>query len=136
MQIHQMTIVDFEKMFPNETACRTYLKVNRWPDGIKCPRCDNENVHEHAGKEHHWNCYECAPTSTLNGFVRHSMDEYAFGAVHTNAIEGFWSIVKRGIIGTFHKVSRKYLPRYVNEFEFRYNNRMNANIFQTAIRAY
>ena len=70
-----------------------------------------------------------------HGFVRHSLGEYVFGAVHTNTIEGFWSIVKRGVIGTFHKVSRKYLPLYVNEFEFRYNNRMNANIFQTAIRA-
>lgn len=43
--------------------------------------------------------------------------------------------MKRGIVGTFHKVSAKYLPLYVNEFEFRYNNRMNPNIFQTAIRA-
>ena len=54
---------------------------------------------------------------------------------HTNTIEGFWSIVKRRIMGTFHKVSRKYLPLYVAEFEFRYNNRMNANIFGAAIRA-
>ena len=50
-------------------------------------------------------------------------------------IEGFWSIVKRGIVGTFHKVSRKYLPLYVNEFEFQYNNRMNPDIFGAAIRA-
>ena len=57
------------------------------------------------------------------------------GAVHTNTIEGFWSIVKRGIMGTFHKVSRKYLPLYVAEFEFRYNNRMNADIFGAAIKA-
>ncbi len=43
--------------------------------------------------------------------------------------------MKRGIIGTFHKVSRKYLPLYVNEFEFRYNNRMNADILGAAIKA-
>ena len=55
------------------------------------------------------------------------------GAIHTNTIEGFWSIVKRGIIGTFHKVSEKYLPLYVNEFEFRYNNRKNPDIFGAAI---
>lgn len=70
-----------------------------------------------------------------HGIVRHSQDEYVSGAIHTNTIEGFWSIVKRGIVGTFHKVSRKYLPLYVNEFEFRYNNRMNPDIFGAAIRA-
>ena len=67
--------------------------------------------------------------------VGHSRGEYVNGAVHTNTIEGFWSIVKRGIMGTFHKVSRKYLPLYVAEFEFRYNNRMNADIFGAAIKA-
>lgn len=67
--------------------------------------------------------------------VRHSAGEYVVGAVHTQTIEGFWSIVKRGVVGTFHKVSRKYLPLYVNEFEFRYNNRNNADIFGAAIRA-
>ncbi|MDQ6706426.1 MAG: IS1595 family transposase, partial [Acidobacteriota bacterium] len=70
-----------------------------------------------------------------HGMVHHGRGEYVCGAVHTNTIEGFWSIVKRGIIGTFHKVSRKYLPLYVNEFEFRYNNRMNPDIFGAAIRA-
>jgi hypothetical protein len=51
----------------------------------------------------------------------------------TNTIEGFWSIFKRGVVGTFHKVSRKYMPLYVAEFQFRYNNRENADIFGTAI---
>ncbi len=49
-----------------------------------------------------------------------------------NTIEGFWSIFKRGIVGSFHKVSRKYLPLYVAEFQFRYNNRNNPDIFGTA----
>ena len=71
----------------------------------------------------------------LHGMVHHSRDEYVCGAVHTNTIEGFWSIVKRGIVGTFHKVSAKYLPLYVNEFGFRYNNRMNSDIFGAAILA-
>jgi hypothetical protein len=55
------------------------------------------------------------------------------GAVHTNTIEGFWSIFKRGIIGSFHKVSTKYMPLYVAELQFRYNNRSNADIFGAAI---
>ena len=55
------------------------------------------------------------------------------GAVHTNTIEGFWSILKRGVVGTFHKVSKKYLPLYVAEFEFQYNHRLNQDIFGAAI---
>ena len=299
LQIHQMTVGQFEKLFPDEGACRTYLQVNRWPDGVRCPRCGNDQVHVHTGKPHHWNCYTCSPDGvgyrfsvlvgtifentnkplrewfrvmhmmltskkgisalqiyrvmgfgsyntahlmcskirvalgnvefkqligyvevdetfvggkaknkhkgpggrgdfggtgptnktvvigavqrkgnvvariidrtdaiTLDAFVRemvstkvslvstdewkgyrglghyfphgvvrHKHDEYVHGAIHTNTIEGFWSIVKRGIVGTFHKVSRKYLPLYVNEFEFRYNNRKNPDIFGAAMRA-
>jgi transposase-like protein len=66
--------------------------------------------------------------------VDHARGQYVVGAVHTQTIEGFWSLVKRGMIGTFHKVSKKYLPLYVAEFQFRYNNRMNPDIFGEAIR--
>jgi transposase-like protein len=68
-----------------------------------------------------------------HGVVRHGIGEYVVGAVHTNTIEGFWSIFKRGVVGTFHKVSAKYLPLYVAEFQFRYNNRVNPDMFETAI---
>lgn len=302
LQIHQMTIVEFEAQFPDETACRVYLQANRWPEGVRCPRCGNDNVHAHGTLQQHWNCYTCTPSTgyrfsvlvgtifentnkslrewfrvmhlmltskkgisalqikrymgfgsyetalnmcnkirvalgnqefkqlvgyvevdetfvggkaknrhkdkrggpggtgsaggtgghgkaiivgavqrkgnvvarvignldsdTLHRFVRETVStkvslistderrsynainkeyphasvdhwhgEYVVGAVHTNTIEGFWSMVKRGIIGTFHKVTPKYLPLYVNEFEFRYNNRMNPDIFGAAIRA-
>jgi hypothetical protein len=49
--------------------------------------------------------------------VRHAAKQYVVGAVHTNTIEGFWSIFKRGIVGSFHKVSAKYMPLYVAEFQ-------------------
>ena len=65
-QIHQMTIAQFEKQFPNEDACRVFLAENRWPNGITCPRCDNQNVHEYAPKAHHWKCYECSEDN--NGY--------------------------------------------------------------------
>jgi ISXO2 transposase-like protein/transposase-like zinc ribbon protein len=68
-----------------------------------------------------------------HGVVDHSKGEHVIGAIHTNTIEGFWSLIKRGIVGSYHKVSRKYLPLYVAEFQFRYNNRMNPDIFGTAI---
>ncbi len=66
--------------------------------------------------------------------VDHARGQYVVGAVHTQTIEGFWSLVKRGVMGSFHKVSKKYLPLYVAEFQFRYNNRENADISETAIR--
>jgi transposase-like protein len=66
-------------------------------------------------------------------FVRHASGQYVDGVVHTQTIDGFWSLLKRGIMGSFHKVSRKYLPLYVAEFEFRYNNRDNPDIFGAAI---
>src|ERR1700692_1226448 len=65
--------------------------------------------------------------------VHHKKEQYVVGAVHTNTIEGFWSIFKRGVVGTFHKVSAKYLPLYVAEFSFRYNNRAYADIFGAVI---
>ena len=65
--------------------------------------------------------------------VDHHRKQYVIGAVHTNTIEGFWSIFKRGVVGTFHQVSKKYMPLYVAEFQFRYNNRRNSDIFGTAI---
>ncbi len=65
--------------------------------------------------------------------VHHGSGEYVCGAVHTNTIDSFWSMMKRGIVGTFHKVSKKYLQLYVAEFEFRYNNRKNPDIFGAAI---
>jgi IS1 family transposase len=294
-RIHQMTVPQFEKMFPNEDACAAYLVSHRWPDGVHCPRCGSVRVFAMTTMAFKWQCYDCTPdagyrfshisgtifentnkplrdwfrvihmmltskkgvsalqvqrvmgfgsyrtawhmchrvragladekfqqlmgvvevdetyvggketnkhankrvkgnlggkgkqivagavqrkgsvvarvianttTETLDAFVheavsnkvslistdehsgyrhlsrdfphgvvRHGRGEYVVGAVHTNTIEGFWSLVKRGMVGTFHKVSAKYLPLYVAEFEFRYNNRLNDDIFGAAISA-
>ena len=55
--------------------------------------------------------------------MNHGRREYVRGPVHTNTIEGYFSILKRGLIGTYHHVSEAHLQRYVTEFDFRYNNR-------------
>lgn len=294
-QIHQLTVKQFEAMFPDEDACCAYLVGKRWPKGVHCPRCGAVEPTELKGNPWHWQCYQCAPQTsyrfshitgtifentnkplldwfrvihliltskkgmsarqlwrymgfgslktawymahrvraaladkevdklggivevdetfvggkaknrhdrgggdgtggvgsgkaviagavrrkgnvvarvienvravTLEGFVNeavshkvsllitdqwvgykhlnkefpqhvtidHARGEYVVGAVHTNTIEGFWSIFKRGVIGTFHNISKKYLPLYVAEFQFRYNNRSNPDIFGAAI---
>jgi transposase-like protein len=61
--------------------------------------------------------------------VRHSTKEYVRGNVHTNGIENFWSLFKRGVIGSFHQVSVKHLHRYLNEFSFRFNAREAEDLF-------
>ena len=297
LQVHQMTLPQFEIAFPNEDACKTYLMVNRWPEGVRCPRCGNDQINDLATMPFKWECSVCPAGNSYrfsvlvgtifentnkplkdwfrvmhmmltskkgvsalqvarvmgfgsyktahlmcskirvalgntefqqfvgyvevdetfvggkaknkhkgpggrrdnggtggtgkaivvgavqrkgnvvarvidsidgrtldafvreavshkvslvstdehrgysglgrdfpHGFVRHGRDEYVNGAVHTKTIEGFWSMIKRGIGGTYHKVSKKYLPLYVNEFQFRYNNRKNEDIFRAAIR--
>jgi transposase-like protein len=293
-RIHQMTFADWEKAFPDERSCQSYLCFHRWREGVRCPRCGNTKVYTLA-KEFHWQCRQCAANGyrfsviagtifentnkplrdwfrvihlmltakkgvsalqvhrtmgfgsyrtawymcmrirgglaheefrkligyvevdetwiggkdsnrhwdkkshaaggkndplkcavvgaierkgsvvarvlrkvnhdTMQSFVRevvgtnvsllntdsalayrhfadefphamvnHRRRQYVVGAVHTNTIEGFWSLVKRGVMGSYHKVSKKYLPLYIAEFQFRYNNRNNPNIFADAIR--
>lgn len=287
----QMTISQFEELFPTDDACKAYLAAHRWPGGtVKCPRCGNAKLSVLVTRPFHWQCHQCSPrgyrfsvtvdtifantniglrdwfrvihmmltgkkgvaalevqrvlgfgsyrtahylcmrvrggladpefrklvgivevdetfvggknknrhaskrvvgrgttgketvvgavsrggdviarvvqntdAATLQGFVReavstkvdllatdehrsywgltdyphafvqHGSGEYVVGAVHTCTIDGFWSLIKRSIMGTYHKVSAKYLPLYVAEAQFRYNNRKNADIFGAAI---
>lgn len=291
--VPQMTVAQFENMFPDEAACKAYLQARRWPEAIACPRCGGtEKISPVRSMPFKWQCYSCSPVSgyrfsviagtifentnkplrewfrvvhlmlaskkgmsalqiqRIMGFgsygtahsmchkiraaliepeaklggivevdetwvggldknkhvhkrskgrggagsgkvpvigaverqgnvvarvlakankkaaqafvnevvsnkvsllatdesniywelpgypherVNHRAKQYVVGAVHTNTIEGFWSLFKRGIVGSFHKVSAKYMPLYVAEFQFRYNNRKNPDIFGAAI---
>jgi len=69
---------------------------------------------EHSG-------YRLLKPSLPHEVVRHGQGEYVRGEVHTNNIESFWSLLKRGVMGTYHHVSKKYLPLYLAEFQFRHN---------------
>lgn len=55
--------------------------------------------------------------------IKHKENEYVNGDCHTNTLEGFWSLFKRGIIGIYHSMSSKHLQKYIDEFVFRYNTR-------------
>jgi transposase-like protein len=287
----QMTVGEFDSLFPDDNACKAYLVARRWPTGVVCPRCNsNERIYELKARPFHWQCRKCsdqgyrfsvlvgtvfentnvpmrqwfkviylmltskkgiaalqvhrvmgfgsyqtahymchriraalidpdfrklmgivevdetyvggknknrhwdkkqpgtggagkeivigaverkgsvvarvlreANMRTMGHFVRlavsdkisliatdehsgyvglspefphesvkHGRGEYVRGLVHTQTIDSFWSLLKRGIMGSFHHVSAKYLSLYVVEFEWRYNNRKNSEIFQDA----
>jgi transposase-like protein len=66
--------------------------------------------------------------------VRHEKLQFVAGMAHTNSIENFWSLFKRGVVGQFHKVSEKHLDRYLNEFTYRFNGREDDRLFQNTIK--
>jgi transposase-like protein len=70
---------------------------------------------------------------TKHRWVNHSAEEWVVGDVHTNGIESVWSLLKRSIIGSYHKVSIKHLDAYLDELEHRFNNRKNEYIFRDTL---
>jgi transposase-like protein len=72
--------------------------------------------------------------NTKHAWVDHGKREYVRGDVHTNTIEGAFGLFKRGLVGSFHQISRKHLDRYLDEFEFRYNNRKNPFLFRDTLQ--
>ncbi len=76
-----------------------------------------------------WKGYKDLDVEFLHHYsVNHSKKEYVRGRVHTNNIEGFWSLMKRGIHGTYHQVSKKHLQQYADEYAYRYNSRKETDI--------
>ena len=66
--------------------------------------------------------------------VEHKKKVYSYKGVNTNTIESFWAIIKRGIMGQYHHVSTKYLPNYIQEFVFKFNNRKVDDMFETLVK--
>jgi transposase-like protein len=66
--------------------------------------------------------------------IRHRDRVYVDGDIHTNTVENAFSLLKRGIVGTWHKISAKHLPAYLAEMEFRFNRRKNPDLFVDTLR--
>jgi transposase-like protein len=66
--------------------------------------------------------------------IRHKDQVYVRGVVHTNTVESAFSLLKRGIIGTWHRISTKHLASYLQEMEFRFNRRKDSNLFLDTLR--
>jgi transposase-like protein len=69
-----------------------------------------------------------------HGAVHHAAEEYVRGRVHTNTVEGYYSIFKRGMIGVYQHCAEKHLHRYLSEFDFRYSNRVRLGVDDTMRR--
>ena len=80
-----------------------------------------------------WGGYNKVSEKFTHLIVTHGSGQYVDGVAHTNTLEGFWSLFKRGIIGQYHQISAKYLDKYVDEFCFRYNNRKNDRLWELTI---
>ena len=85
-----------------------------------------------------WRGYKAVGKEYRHETVKHIELEYKRKGdprnIHTNSVEGFWSLFQRGLIGSFHQVSVKHLGRYINEFEYRFNHRHDVELFaQTVI---
>jgi transposase-like protein len=66
--------------------------------------------------------------------VNHNRDEWVRGDVHTNTAESVWSLFKRSIVGSYHQLSVKHLPAYLDEMAFRFNNRENPHLFRDTLK--
>lgn len=75
-----------------------------------------------------------ADHDTAHETVNHSAEEWVRGDVHTNTVEGVFSLLKRAIIGSYHRLSTKHLPAYLDEMAFRFNNRKNPYLFRDTLR--
>jgi transposase-like protein len=70
---------------------------------------------------------------TIHQSVNHSREEWVRGDVYTNGVENAWSLFKRSVIGSYHNVSKKHLDAYLDEFEWRFNNRKNPFLFRDTL---
>ena len=81
-----------------------------------------------------WQAYRgIADHDTKHEVINHNSKEYVRGDVHINGIENIWSLLKRSVTGTYHKLSIKHLDAYLDELEWRFNNRQNPWLFRDTV---
>lgn len=94
-------------------------------------------IHDHATPDilytDEWPAYKAAGEGIKHETVNHSADKWVRGDVHTNSIENIWSLLKRSIMGSYHQVSKKHLDAYLDELEWRFNNRDNPYLFRDTL---
>lgn len=81
-----------------------------------------------------WPSYKgIADHNTRHEVINHRLKEYVRGDIHTNSIENVWSLLKRSVAGSYHKISEKHIDRYLDELEWRFNNRENPYLFRDTL---
>ena len=82
-----------------------------------------------------WPAYRgIADHDTTHETVNHKAEEWVRGDVHTNTVESVWSLFKRSVTGSYHKLSAKHLDAYLDELEWRFNNRKNPYLFRDTLK--
>jgi len=95
-------------------------------------------IHGHAAPDKvytdEWPAYQGIKSEAIqHETVNHSANEWVRGDVHTNSVENIWSLLKRSIVGSYHQVSKKHLDAYLDELEWRFNNRENPYLFRDTL---
>ena len=108
------------------------------------PGADRETLHaflrEHVAPDaeaiftDEWPAYQgIGDADTRHEAVNHSLEEWVRDDVHTNSAENVWSLLKRSIVGSYHQISAKHLDAYLDELEWRFNNRHNSFLFRDTL---
>lgn len=114
------------------------LRVGRTPDRTTLHGFLNDVVSDDAEAifTDSWKAYGgISDHNTRHETVNHYREEWVRGEVHTQTIENVWSLFKRSIIGSYHQLSVKHMPAYLDELEWRYNNRHNPFLFRDTVLA-
>lgn len=119
-------IIEDIRTFATEEACLGFLEAARWPEGVRCVKCGGDRIAKYVkkGRVNESRLYKILTRRAFqHEIVIHSDKEWVRGKCHTQGIDGFWSLFKRGLVGSYHQVSIKHLQRYLSEFSWRFNRR-------------